>query len=208
VLIPVTLLAIAVVGAVNAFTGATAGTPQSGDSTAMNAVVPDVLDDLGDVDGPVLVDDGLQSGAWYARSLVLELEKHGYDVVVPEDRGAVYGRQRVVHGDDYAARLVITVDGYVDNVAANAELRRIAWWTAIPEDEQDALFAESQRIDDAISAGDMTLQEGAVELGPMFDILRNHDDSNAYRIAVFLDTSVGRAPAAPAEGAAVAAAAP
>jgi hypothetical protein len=209
VLIPVTVGAIAVVAAVNAFTGATAGTPQSGDSTAVNALIPDVIDDLGDVDGPVLVDDAVQGGAWYARSLVLELEKHGYDVVVPADRGAVYGRQRVVDGDDYAARLVITVDGYVDDVAANAGLRRIAWWTAIPEDEQAPLLAESQRIDDAIAAGDMGQHAAAVALTPINDALRNHGDSNAYQVAVFVDTSVGRAPAeAQADGAAVAAAAP
>jgi hypothetical protein len=198
VLIPVTVGAIAVVGAVNAFTGATAGSPQSGDSTAVNALMPQVVGALGDVDGPVLVDDAGQAGAWYARSLVLELEKHGYDVVVPEDRGAVYGRERVVAGDDYAARLVITIDGYVDDLAAFPTAHQIAWWTAITEDEQAPLLAESQRIADAVAAGEVGPYRAAVEMGPIHDALRDHDNSDAYQVAVFLDTS----------GAPVAAAAP
>jgi hypothetical protein len=197
VLVPLTLGAIAVVATANAFTGATAGTPQAGDSASMNTLMPQVYDALGDVDGPVLVDDGLNGGAWQARSLVLELEKHGYDVVVPEDRGAVYGRQRVVHGNDYAARLVITADIYLDGIAANPDLRRIAWWTAIPEDEQAPLLAERQRITDAIDAGELTPAEGAEELAPVNDALRGHSGSVSYQVAVFRDTSVGQV-AAPA----------
>ncbi len=196
VLIPLTLGALVVVGAVNAVTGATAGSPQSGDSAAMNVLLPDVLAAVGDVDGPVLIDDGLQSGAWYARSLVVELEKRGYDVVVPADRGAVYGRHRVVQGDDFATRLVITADINVDDIAANPDLRRIAWWTAIPEAEQAPLFAERQRIEDAAAAGDLGPYGAADAVAPVNDALRDHSGSTSYQVAVFLDSSVGQVAAA------------
>ncbi len=196
VLVPLTLGAIVVVGVVNAVTGATVGSPQAGDSATMNSLVPQVIDALGDVDGPVLVDDGLQGGAWQARSLILELEKAGYDVVVPADRGAVYGRQRVVQDDDFATRLVITADVHTDDLAASPAMRRIAWWTAIPEDEQSPLFAERRRIDDATDAGEMTPAQGAAALAPVMDALRGHSGSAAYQVAVFLDTSVGQVAAA------------
>src|SRR5690606_23810871 len=59
--------------------------------TAEMPVVDDVVDDLGPVP-PVLA---LHAGAWYARGLVLQLERRGVDVGVPASVADEYGRHRV-----------------------------------------------------------------------------------------------------------------
>jgi hypothetical protein len=187
VLVPVALGALAVVCAVNTVTAATAGTPQSADSAAMNRILPEVMTALPETDGQVVVDDGLQSGAWYARSLVLELERHGVRVAVPELRTAVYGKQRQVDPPQATVRLVITSDAGVDRIAGVPGLRRIAEWEAVPSATRRRLEAERQRIHDEAGvypSGAQLLREHQIE-----DELRAGKGSNGYRVAVFIDDS-------------------
>ena len=185
VLVPAALGGLAVVCAVNVVTAAGAGTPQAADSAAMNRIMPDVVAGLPETDGQVVVDDGLQTGAWYARSLVLELERHGVRVAVPDQRTAVYGKQRQVDPPQATVRLVITADAGVDKVAALPGMRRIAYWEAVPDATRRRLEAERDRVHDAIAIYPSARQlrrEQQIE-----DELRAGESSNGYRLAVFLD---------------------
>lgn len=185
VLVPVALGALAVVCAVNTVTAASAGTPQPADSAAMNLIMPDVLAALPETDGQVVVDDGLQTGAWYARTLVLELERHGVRVAVPADRTAVYGKQRQVDPPQATVRLVIAADEAVDKIAALPGLRRVAGWEAVPDATRRRLEAERDRLREA--AGIYPTRAQLVREHQIEDELRAGEGSHAYRLVVFID---------------------
>src|SRR5690606_23522479 len=92
----VALAALVVLGGVNVVTAATAGTPQDLDSEAVASITDQVLEGLPDEpEGTVEVRDALHAGAWYARGLVLQLERRGVDVGVPASVADEYGRHRV-----------------------------------------------------------------------------------------------------------------
>jgi hypothetical protein len=185
VLVPVALGGLAVVCAVNTATAATAGTPQPADSAAMNRIVPDVLAALPETDGQVVVDDGLQTGAWYARSLVLELERKGVRVAIPADRTAVYGKQRQVDPPQATVRVVITADEGVDKIGALPGLRRVAEWEAVPDATRRRLEADRERLHEA--AGLYPTRAQLLREHQIEDALRGGTGSHAYRLAVFID---------------------
>jgi hypothetical protein len=148
-----------------------------------------VLDALpDDLDGPVLVEDALYSGAWHARGLVLQLERRGIDVGVDRSLANEYGPQRVIDRDEeVGADLIVTRDEWIDQVADRPGVRPIAEWYAIPEDETEVLVAEFERIEADKQAGRLTLDE-AIELqGDISRQLTNDGQSMAYRVVVFID---------------------
>lgn len=198
-LAPGALVALAVLGAVNVVTGATAGTPQNGNHDAMASITDQVLDEVDDRDGTVLVTDAFHSGAWYARGLVLQFERRGIDVGVEPSLVHEYGRHRVADSAEVGTVLVVTMDDTVEDIAARPQMRQIASWGALPADEMQALLDEREQLDADLeaAAGDadewMAIQERLHEIPRE---LTGGTGSVAYRVAVFVDESFRPAPAA------------
>lgn len=198
VLTPVALAALAVVGGVNVYTAATAGTPQNDDSAAVASLTEQVLDHLPDTEGTVLVTDALHSGAWHARGLVLQLERRGIDVGVEESLANEYGRHRVVDSPaDVGTLLVVTRDEYIDDIAARPGMRMIADWYALPEAEVEELVARRDQVDADLAAGRISYEEAMPVQRSIIRELTNDELSLAYRAAVFVDERFS-APAPPA----------
>lgn len=189
ILAPAALAALTVLCGINVFTAATAGTPQNDNSTAVASVSGQVLDALpDDLDGPVLVEDALYSGAWHARGLVLQLERRGIDVGVDPSLANEYGRHRVIDpGDEVGVKLIVTRDEWIADVADRPGVRPIAEWYAIPEDETEALVAEFERIEADKDAGLVGLSEAIERQGDIAYRLTNDGQSMAYRVVVFID---------------------
>jgi hypothetical protein len=197
-LVPGALVVVAGLGAVNVVTGATAGTPQNGNHDAMVSLTDQVLDELPETDGTIFVDDAFHSGAWHARGLVLQLERRGIDVGVDRSLVHEYGRHRIAEADEIGAVLVVTMDDTVDLIAERPNLRRIAYWTALPEDEMQALLDERDELRAAIDGGalDGAERDAAQErLREIYAELPGDGGSIAYRAAVFVDESFRSAPA-------------
>jgi hypothetical protein len=198
VLTPLALAALTVVGGVNVFTAATAGTPQNDDSAAVASLSDQVLDYLPDDEGTVLVNDAFHSGAWHARGLVLQLERGGIDVGVDESLLNEYGHHRVIEpGTDISTLLVVTRDEYVDDVAARPGMRLIAEWQALPEDELVELEAQRDLIGADLAAGRITYEVASPLQMDLLREMTNDELSTAYRAAVFIDERYGT-PAPPA----------
>ncbi len=202
-LAPAALVALGVVGAVNVVTGATAGTPQNGNHDAMASLTAQVLDELPDTDGTILVTDAFHSGAWHARGLVLQLERRGIEVGVEPSLVHEYGRHRVADPEDVGAVLVVTMDDTVESIAARPGMRLIASWSALPEDEMQALLDERDQlradIEAAVSDGDADhpdVEAAEARLREISAELPGDGGSIAYRAAVFVDETFRPEPAA------------
>lgn len=179
-------VALLVLTGVNVITAAQAGTPDEGDAAAMRALTAPVLDQLEGSDGPVLVSDPLNSGTWYARGLVLQLEKHGIEAVVPPNRTSEAAEHRVYRGGPLAARLVVVDNAAVPVLQQREDLTLIAEWSAVSEQravdyERDVAAGQAGidagRIDPAEFK--RTVEERHSELHPA--------GAMAYRVAVFLE---------------------
>jgi hypothetical protein len=192
VLTAVSLTALAVVGGVNIVTAATAGTPLEGDSAAMRSISGQVLENLPDTDGTVLVTDTMHSGAGPARGLVLQLERQGIDVGVPRSLADEYGRGRVVDPAQVGTVLVVARDDTIDAVADNPDMQLIAEWRAIPEDETNELLAEREGLLADMDAGRLSLEDGLPLQHANSYKLTGDGTSTAYHIAVFLDEAASR----------------
>ena len=198
-LAPAALVALAVLGAVNVVTGATAGTPQNGNHDAMVSITDQVLDEVDDGEGTVLVTDAFHSGAWHARGLVLQFERRGIDVGVERSLVHEYGRHRVADRDEVGTVLVVTMDDTVEDIAARPGMRQIATWSALPRDDMQALLGERERLEADLEAA---AADGAAD--ELSAIRRRLDEipreltggtgSIAYRVAVFVDESFVPAP--------------
>jgi hypothetical protein len=200
-LVPGALGVVAVLGAVNVVTGATAGTPQNANHDAMVSLTDQVLGEIEDPAGTIFIDDAYHSGAWHARGLVLQLERRGIDVGIDRTLVNEYGRHRVADPDEIGAVLLVTMDDSVDLLAERPNLRRIAYWTALPEDEMQALLDERDALRDDIDAGSLDADEQLAaqeRLREIYAELPGDGGSIAYRAAVFVDESF--VPAAGAGG--------
>jgi hypothetical protein len=200
-LAPAALVALAVLGAVNVVTGATAGTPQNGNHDAMASITDQVLGEVDDGDGTVLVTDAFHSGAWHARGLVLQFERRGIDVGVEPVLVHEYGRHRVADRDEVGTVLVVTTDDTVEDVAERPGMRQIASWRALPADEMQALLDEREQLDADLdaAAADGDADRWTASQRRLREIpgeLTAGTGSVAYRVAVFVDESFRPAPAA------------
>jgi hypothetical protein len=184
---------IVVVSGVNTVTAAGQGTPYEPDSDVIAALMPDVkaaVDDaLGpDGDGQVLVGDLFANGSWYARSIVLELEKDGYDAGVPEVYQDLFGEHRVADGQG-DVRLFVAMDAGVHTFEEAPGLEKVAEWVGIDRERMEEGEAAIRDFQAEVEAGDMTPEDydfkrSWVDLG-----LHQDTDATAYTVAVFEDTS-------------------
>jgi hypothetical protein len=178
------VVALAAVTAVNTATAATSGVPLEGDSEVVAAITPPVLDAVDhDPDaGPVLVSDVLGNGAWYARGLVLQLERAGIDARVPEDQAVLFGDHRVLGDDEEPqARLLVLFDEAIPRFIEQPGLRLLTQWSSVGDEEFDRWY----ELVDAYQQGDLGPDE-------FFDEIRATDLAGRHpatymRVAVFVD---------------------
>ncbi len=179
-------VALLVLTGVNVITATRAGTPHEGDAAAMRALTAPVLDQLDGSDGPVLVSDPLYSGAWYARGLVLQLEKHGIEAVVPPNRTYEAAEHRVYRGGPLAARLVVVDNAVVPVLQQREDLTLIAEWSAVSEQRA----ADYERD---VGAGQADIDAGRIDPAEFKRAVEERHrelhptGATAYRVAVFLE---------------------
>lgn len=190
------LAGLAVLGAVNTVTAVTSGTPQGDDSESVAALTGQVLDELPDDPGTVLVTDAGHSGAWHARGLVLQLERRGFDVGVEQSRADQYGRHRVVDPAEADTVLVVSMDRWIDDISERPGARQIAEWYARPPEEIAALEAEWDAIGAEMASGEVSYGEGSRRQLAVAREMTNGSASMAYRAAVFVVEGGGAAPGA------------
>jgi hypothetical protein len=179
------MVALAVVSAVNISTAATSGTPLAGDSEVLETLYPQVLDEIDTSPGAgvVLVSDVNHNGAWYARSIVLELERRGIPVKVPADREALFGAHRVLRDEPVQARLVVVFDQLVEHLRGLEGFEEIATWTSVTPEESRA-FADLQ---DRFNSGEIDATVYYLEFQAM-DLYAKHP-AVYYQVSVFRDTN-------------------
>src|SRR5829696_7762476 len=149
------LAALVAVSGVNVATAATAGAPAAGDTAALAAVMPAVLGEAADADGRIVVSDVFTNGSWYARGVVLQLERHGFDVTVPVAYDDLFGAHRATdeRGD---LNLVVAMDQGIAVLDAHRGMRRIASWQGV----SDAMLEDADR---RMAAFDEQLDDGEID---------------------------------------------
>ena len=185
VLLGVLGVVLVAVSAVNMVTGATAGTPGEGDSDAMAALMPAVLEEVEGVDGTVLVTDGFSTGTWYGRGIVLQLERAGIDARVPRNQRQLFGDRRV---DDGGAEvtLMVATNEFVEVVAADPGMRLVVEWTDLTPEERADAEAEWEQIDEDLAAGRITPEDHAFVTWAVDMKLAAETEAVHYRVAVFV----------------------
>jgi len=170
-------VALVAASAVSTVVAVDGETPRHADTHVLAALLPGVLDAIGDerdVDGQVVIDDGGDASAiWYTRSLVLLLERRGIDARMPPHERYVVGSHRIV-GDDVAVAhtFVVAVDDAVDRAR---EGEAIAEWSSVTDAELAAFERRLQRIDDPVERAKLRHDQGP----------QTHSEAVAWRVAVY-----------------------
>jgi 4-amino-4-deoxy-L-arabinose transferase-like glycosyltransferase len=139
-LVPGALIGLVAVSAVNVVTAA-GDVPHESASAAVAELTSEVLVALDEQpqraadDGVVVVTSPFAQAEWYQSSLVLQLERHGVDVRVPEDASGTIGGHRAYAGEPIRATLVVLADDATDVADQDPRLRRVAHWTWEGADE-------------------------------------------------------------------------
>ncbi|HEX4906043.1 MAG TPA: hypothetical protein VFU93_11365, partial [Acidimicrobiales bacterium] len=189
-----TLAAVAVAGLVGASGVSTVvalrgEVPRQADGDALRAVLPGVLDVVGEHPGQVVVHDGGYAGAsWYTRSLVLQLERRGIDARMPLAERFVVGDHRVLEPEDVTHALLVAVDGEIAKRDREPGLRRIASWTSVSDAQVRAFDRLVARLDRDVARGDLAPVDRAKAIHD--EGLARHDEAVAWAVAVYLDERV------------------
>jgi hypothetical protein len=128
---------LAVLAIVNSVTQVTTDTRAEADGQVVAALLPGLLDDLDGRDGTVVITDALGTGSWYARGLILELERQGLDVKVPATDIAPLSAHRVYRGGRLAGAYVVTRDQWIDQYAADPSMTLVAEWSSVSSREEE-----------------------------------------------------------------------
>jgi hypothetical protein len=128
------------------------------------------------------------AGSWYARGLVLQLERRGADVRVPDDRGELYGESRVASGGTPQARLHVGVDEELEALADDPGLRLLAEWRSMTQAEVAELEGRVAALDDDLEAGRIDPGEHAEAVSRIR--VAGLDGGVVYAAAVYLDTTL------------------
>jgi hypothetical protein len=153
----------------------------------MSALTPQVLDALGDIDGPVLVSDPYFLGTWYARGLVLQLEKAGIRALVPAERTYSAAEHRVYRGEPLAARLVVVGDEAVAASLGRRDWTLIAEWSAVSDERVAAFEREAAELRDELESGQISQREYSIETFERRRRFRSPAWAMRYRVGVFLE---------------------
>ena len=180
---------LVLVSAGNVVSAARVDGPWRGESAAMAAVTPTVVDRFDPDGGQVVFSDRDDDASWYTRGFVLQLERAGIDARVPRSRVALFGEARVVQDDEpVQATLLVVADDSVRAGLENPSLRLVARWRPDPRSDYAANFRRRAELDRRLERGDLTVAEhvGLVQettMGPpdvplakdlaVFEILRS-----------------------------------
>jgi hypothetical protein len=183
----VPLAALAVLGAVNTSAAATGEVPLEGDSEVMARLMPQILDALPEGDGDVVVSDVYANGAWYARGIVLALERRGIDARVPPDLGLLFGDHRVHRDGPVRAHLVVFQDEGVGNVGTAPGLRLVARWAAAGWQRAGEIDAAMRDLEADEAAGRIGRADFQRRLSELADERDGDSGATAYAVGVFVD---------------------
>lgn len=186
-LVPGALVAVVALGVVNTVSGATAGTPQGGDSRALATLMPQIVAALPEGEGDVVVSDVYANGAWFARGVVLNLERRGIEARVPPDMARLFGDHRVHRRGDVRARLVVGQEEGIDALAEQPDLRLVARWAAAGWDRMRRLNDEAADLAADREAGRISEDEYVDRAGEIHRQRAGDDGATVYSVAVFLD---------------------
>lgn len=182
--VAVTLLLV--LTAVNTTNAARAGVPQGPESAAVETLVPPVLKAIGTGEGEVLVTD-TETGSWYTRGLVLQLERHGVEARVPPDRADLFGQHRVRRRGEVRARLLVAVDDKVPALTGQPRLRLLARWSTISAEEATRIALRLAEVAASEKSGRISsFYDRAAALERIGDPPRP-GNAGIYAVAVFLD---------------------
>jgi hypothetical protein len=119
-LVPATLVALAVLAVVGSVAHVQAGEPQPVQSAQIRGIIPDVVEGLPPGDGPILIDTAWSfEASAHAASIALQLERRGIDSVFKLGSTASGEHRGAYDAADVLARLVVAVG---DDIPLVAEL--------------------------------------------------------------------------------------
>jgi hypothetical protein len=185
---------IVAVTAVNTVTAATQGTPYEADSDVVAALVPDVREAVDDElaasggKGQVMVGDLFANGSWYARSVVLELERAGYDARSPAVYQDLFGEHRTVDGAG-DVRLFVAVDLGIQAFEQQPNLRKVAEWVGITDERRESGEGRIEDFQFRALAGEVTPRQYQYGSSLIDLWLHQGTDATAYAVAVFVEES-------------------
>jgi hypothetical protein len=186
VLVPAAIAILLVVTGVNLVTAGRAGTPWRADSEVVGDLTLQVLDNVDPRSGQVVISDPLEYAQWYARGLVLQLERAGVDARVTADRAKAFGRSRAYDADEpVQAYLVIAIDEFVYNYLDDPNFRLVARWQPAPESPLGREFRRRAALERDLEAGLLTEHEYFAAVGE--GDLAAPDVSYSRDVAVFED---------------------
>lgn len=153
VLTGLALAVLVVLSGVNSYTAVATDTVMDADGDVVAALLPGVLDEIEGRDGVVVVNDTFGTGAWYARGIVLQLVRMGYDVRVTADQRHVFGDRWVYDGGPVAAELVVVRDEFVREIDSKPEMRLVSTWTSVTDEELARVEEAQAELDADYEAG-------------------------------------------------------
>ena len=184
IVVAVGSVALGVVCVVDVVAAATARPARDADSEVMSAIVPDVVDDLRNVRGEVVVDDGEFSFASdYGRALLLQLERRGFAARMLEKDRDIVGDHRIVGDGRVGRRLVVAQDDEIAARDQDPNLRPVARWTSVTPAQERAYRREVARLDDAVARGELSPTARAVRLKEISP--GANGDALAWAVAVY-----------------------
>lgn len=150
VALPVLVAALVLVSGVDALAAATAGAPEHEDSEIMAALTPPVLDELDRLgispEDEVAISDPYGAAAWFTSGLVVQLDRHGYDVRQSRGHRWKLGDHWVTDGDP-TVHLVVVSDRSALRTLDRPGAHLLTTWSTIPT-EDDGLAELAAAFDD------------------------------------------------------------
>jgi hypothetical protein len=117
-LVPATLVALAVLAVVGSVAHVRAGEPQAVQSAQIRGIIPDVVEGLPPGDGPILIDTAWSfEASAHAASIALQLDRRGIDSVFTLGSTAAGEHRGAYDAADVLARLVVAVGDGIPLVA-------------------------------------------------------------------------------------------
>lgn len=181
--------ALLVLTGVNVVTAATAGVPNPDETAAMRSLSSQVLEFVDDSDGPVLVVDPFSGAAWYARGIVLQLDRNGIDAVVLPENSWEVSEHRVQRKGPVAVELVVVSDEAVTTMLNAPGHTLIAEWSVVSEERIDAYEKGRAGRRAEVEAGRMSEFTAVMVDREQSKRIVTPGGAIAYRVAVFEKTA-------------------
>jgi hypothetical protein len=159
-LVPLCVVAVAVLAGANAVSAVRAGTPGEEEGRWMDELGPALRAELADLpgrDGDVLIRSTSFGSVGYATSLALDLERHGRPVRLPNDSLGEHRAQ--VPGAPLRAVVDVVVDGDIPQFLERSDRELIAYAGDDSMEQLTADAAEVERLWADFEAGELSMDE-------------------------------------------------